>query len=410
MKLSKQALLGGGVLLGGSVLLYATLHQATITDHAKQATDAVTSIASTPASPNVTNASTTPLTADIQTEKNILAQKQKEREARVEQQEQAAEQYLTEQQRIEAEALARSRAENQLYTNAHAPASTQAPIAQPVVKPRPVNDNVATGTEDHSTQNATQAATVKTQIVPTPVTEPTKTQINKTKTPKPENAKSNSVKATVLTSQPAKEKDKSRPNNYQVQRGDGLINLSRRYNVSLDALAQANGLSKASVLHVGQNLKIPTASQVNQLQQQAVQREHERQQDIARKQQEAARKEQQRQQELARKDQEAQQKQQQKQDFEAAQQKLKQARQTVKETDAKGNFGVQVALATDQAKAEEIARKLQAAGYKVKTSQTSRGVRVVVGPETGKVAALALKDKVNSDPRLATKNAWVLYW
>ena len=82
----------------------------------------------------------------------------------------------------------------------------------------------------------------------------------------------------------------------------------------------------------------------------------------------------------------------------------------MKETDAKGSFGVQVALAADQAKAQEIARKLQAAGYKVKTSQTTRGVRVVVGPETGKVAALALKDKVNSDPRLDTNNAWVLFW
>lgn len=55
-------------------------------------------------------------------------------------------------------------------------------------------------------------------------------------------------------------------------------------------------------------------------------------------------------------------------------------------------------------------KELKAAGYKVKTSQTSRGVRVVVGPENGKVAALALKDKVNSDPKLKASNAWVLYW
>ena len=61
-----------------------------------------------------------PLTADIATEKNLLAQKQKEREQRVAAQEQQAQQYMTEQQRIEAEALARSRAENQLYANNNA--------------------------------------------------------------------------------------------------------------------------------------------------------------------------------------------------------------------------------------------------------------------------------------------------
>ena len=82
----------------------------------------------------------------------------------------------------------------------------------------------------------------------------------------------------------------------------------------------------------------------------------------------------------------------------------------LKETDAKGSFGVQVALANDQAKADELAKKFQSAGYQVKTSATSRGVRVIVGPERGKVAALALKDKINSDPKVNTTSAWVLYW
>ncbi|MFP3366427.1 SPOR domain-containing protein, partial [Pseudoalteromonas sp. SIMBA_148] len=62
-----------------------------------------------------------------------------------------------------------------------------------------------------------------------------------------------------------------------------------------------------------------------------------------------------------------------------AQQKLSEARKEVKETDAKGSFGVQVALANDQAKADELAKKFRAAGYQVKTTATSRGVRVVVG-------------------------------
>lgn len=411
MNLSKQTLLGTGVLLGGSILLYATIHQVNNTNQAAQANNAVASVAQAPTD---TNATSTPLTADIQTEKNILAQKQKEREARVEQQELAAQQYLTEQQKIEAEALARSRAENQLYVSGRTANSTAIPVTRPEVKPIPVTDDVATLTEE---DNA--AATVTTRVQDAPV---------QAIQPKPKSNPQPAVKATAkpeVKPQPkpikvetkpetkvekAEVKPTARPSRYQVQRGEGLISLSRRYDVPVDALAQANGLSTNAALHVGQTLNIPSASEVTRLKQEAAQRERERQQEIARKQQEAAQKEQQRQQEIARKKQEAAQKAQQKQDYQAAQQKLKQARQTVKETDAKGSFGVQVALAADQAKAQEIARKLQAAGYKVKTSQTTRGVRVVVGPETGKVAALALKDKVNSDPRLDTNNAWVLFW
>ena len=87
-----------------------------------------------------------------------------------------------------------------------------------------------------------------------------------------------------------------------------------------------------------------------------------------------------------------------------------QARQEAARGEAKGSFGVQVALADNQAKADEVAKKLRSAGYKVSTSPTSRGVRVIVGPETGKPAALALKDKINGDSRTGIKNAWVLYW
>ncbi len=94
----------------------------------------------------------------------------------------------------------------------------------------------------------------------------------------------------------------------------------------------------------------------------------------------------------------------------AAQKKLQQARVTAKKENARGTFGVQVALAADQASADKVAAKFKKAGYRTKTSQTTRGVRVIVGPERGKVAALALKDKINSDPRTGVKNAWVLYW
>lgn len=446
MKFSKQALLGTTVLLGGSVLLYATMHQV-LNAPAKPAANSQQVIAK-PTTDKQSTISNEPLTADVATEKNLLAQKQKEREQRVAAQEQQAQQYMTEQQRIEAEALARSRAENQLYANKNAAntssvvASSVTAITQPVVKPRPV-DTVAAPPQ-------TQAA------VPNSVQNTAQTQsAAKTQSTAQIVATKPTVTAPVVAQpQPVAKATPSNPGTYQVKAGEGLIGLSRRYNVPVDVLASVNNLNTTSSLRVGQTITIPTAAQVNRITQQAQAREQQRQneitrkkqeaeqkkqqalleqqQEVARKKQEATQKEQQKQQEIARKKQEAQLKEQlkeqkrqqeiaqkkleaqqqaqKKQAFQAAQDNLRQARQTVKETDAKGTFGVQVALATDEKKANEITQKLQAAGYKVKTTQTSKGVRIVVGPEKGKVAALALKDKLNNDSRVDVNSGWVLYW
>lgn len=184
----------------------------------------------------------------------------------------------------------------------------------------------------------------------------------------------------------------NRPSTYQVQAGEGLIQLARRFDVPLDILVQVNHLDKEKPLNVGQTLKIPTISEVQKIQKQNAEKERQRQQEIARKKQEAL------------------QKQQEQQRYQEAKAKLKEARQVVKETKATGTFGVQVALASDEKNAQEVVKKLIEAGYKVKTSETTRGIRIVVGPETGKIAALALKDTLNSDPRIPVDNAWVLDW
>ena len=450
MKFSKQALLGTTVLLGGSVLLYATMHQV-LNAPAKPAANSQQVIAK-PTTDKQSAISNEPLTADIATEKNLLAQKQKEREQRVAAQEQQAQQYMTEQQRIEAEALARSRAENQLYANKNAAntnsvvASSVTAITQPVVKPRPVDTVAAPPQTQAAVPNSVQNSAQSQSAAQTRSATQTKEQAA---TPKP------AVTApAVAQPQPVAKATPNNPGTYQVKAGEGLIGLSRRYNVPVDVLASVNNLNTTSSLRVGQTITIPTAAQVNRITQQAQAREQQRQNDIARKKQEAeqkkqqallqqqqevarkkqeaAQKEQQKQQEIARKKQEAQLKEQlkeqkrqqeiaqkkleaqqqaqKKQAFQAAQDNLRQARQTVKQTDVKGTFGVQVALATDEKKANEITQKLQAAGYKVKTTQTSKGVRIVVGPEKGKVAALALKDKLNNDSRVDVNSGWVLYW
>ena len=406
MKFSKQALLGTTVLLGGSVLLYATMHQV-LNAPAKPAANSQQVIAK-PTTDKQSAISNEPLTADIATEKNLLAQKQKEREQRVAAQEQQAQQYMTEQQRIEAEALARSRAENQLYANKNAAntnsvvASSVTAITQPVVKPRPVDTVAAPPQTQAAVPNTVQNTAQSQSAAQTRSATQTKEQAA---TPKP------AVTApAVAQPQPVAKATPNNPGTYQVKAGDGLIGLSRRYNVPVDVLASVNNLNTTSNLRVGQTITIPTAAQVNRITQQAQAREQQRQNDMARKKQEEQLKEQKRQQEIAQKKLEAQQQAQKKQAFQAAQDNLRQARQTVKQTDAKGTFGVQVALATDQKKASEITQKLQAAGYKVKTTQTSKGVRIVVGPEKGKVAALALKDKLNNDSRVNVNSGWVLYW
>ena len=406
MKFSKQALLGTTVLLGGSVLLYATMHQV-LNAPAKPAANSQQVIAK-PTTDKQSAISNEPLTADIATEKNLLAQKQKEREQRVAAQEQQAQQYMTEQQRIEAEALARSRAENQLYANKNAAntnsvvASSVTAITQPVVKPRPVDTVAAPPQTQAAVPNTVQNTAQSQSAAQTRSATQTKEQAA---TPKP------AVTApAVAQPQPVAKATPNNPGTYQVKAGDGLIGLSRRYNVPVDVLASVNNLNTTSNLRVGQTITIPTSAQVNRITQQAQAREQQRQNEMARKKQEEQLKEQKRQQEIAQKKLEAQQQAQKKQAFQAAQDNLRQARQTVKQTDAKGTFGVQVALATDQKKANEITQKLQAAGYKVKTTQTSKGVRIVVGPEKGKVAALALKDKLNNDSRVDVNSGWVLYW
>lgn len=406
MKFSKQALLGTTVLLGGSVLLYATMHQV-LNAPAKPAANSQQVIAK-PTTDKQSAISNEPLTADIATEKNLLAQKQKEREQRVAAQEQQAQQYMTEQQRIEAKALARSRAENQLYANKNATntnsvvASSVTAITQPVVKPRPVDTVAAPPQTQAAVPNSVQNSAQSQSAAQTRSATQTKEQAA---TPKP------AVTApAVAQPQPVAKATPNNPGTYQVKAGDGLIGLSRRYNVPVDVLASVNNLNTTSNLRVGQTITIPTAAQVNRITQQTQAREQQRQNEMARKKQEEQLKEQKRQQEIAQKKLEAQQQAQKKQAFQAAQDNLRQARQTVKETDAKGTFGVQVALATDQKKANEITQKLQAAGYKVKTTQTSKGVRIVVGPEKGKVAALALKDKLNNDSRVDVNSGWVLYW
>ncbi len=71
---------------------------------------------------------------------------------------------------------------------------------------------------------------------------------------------------------------------------------------------------------------------------------------------------------------------------------------------------VQVAMAESQAKADSVVAQLRAKGYKVRTSTTNKGVRVLVGPEKDTAAATATKHKIEQDDSLNLKGAWVSNW
>jgi LysM repeat protein len=47
---------------------------------------------------------------------------------------------------------------------------------------------------------------------------------------------------------------------HTVQAGENLYRISLRYGVSMDAIAQANGLANTSIVYVGQQLTIPSAT------------------------------------------------------------------------------------------------------------------------------------------------------
>lgn len=400
MNFSRQALLGIGMIIGGSVMLYAMVQQIGDSDQPEPMSAMVDKLSSEQESPQ-------PLTTDIETEKRILAQKQKERAARVAEQEKRAKEFLTEQEVAEAEALAKARAESQQYVDNSAPAtdettnteSTKDVTTDLTVQPRTESQSTTDTTKSSEAekqkaaqeqQEAQRQAAIKEQAAAKKLAESKKqAEAEKRAEAKKQAEAQAAAERKREAAEAAKNEPPKSPSEYQIKKGDGLIKLARQYNMPVEVLAQANNLSPSAALQLGQSITIPSSKQVQRLEREAAAAEQAREK---KRQQEEA---------LAKKSADAKRE---------AQQKLSEARKEVKETDAKGSFGVQVALANDQAKADELAKKFRAAGYQVKTSATSRGVRVVVGPERGKVAALALKDKINSDPKVNTTSAWVLYW
>ena len=300
MNFSRQALLGIGMIVGGSVMLFAMVQQLGVNDKTADESVMIEKAAAQ-------QAASAPLTTDIDTEKRILAQKQKERAARVAEQERRAQQFLIEQETAESQALAKSRTENQRYIENTTPAAadsaslatTESTVATPKVQPR-------VDTEANTVATATIAATNATKSKAQQVEQAAKEAEVKKKAEAKKRAEDAANKEADIkrkaeqqlatdkkaakqkakdeekaaaeakaAKQQAKDEEKaaadaktkapSSPLDYKVKSGDGLIKLAREYNVPVAVLAQANNTSTSASLQLGQTIVIPSRKQVKRL-------------------------------------------------------------------------------------------------------------------------------------------------
>lgn len=412
----KQILLGAVLLIGGLILTLATLLKPdespnTISQAPDTKTKTVNEVATVN---NTTEGLPSPLpspeiekpvvveitedhetgTVDLETETKVLEDKYKDRQLTLEQktaeanalkaqQEQAREAALRKaeedaqkdkvakvevQTRPESEALAeleRIKAENERIAKEKAAAEAKLKALQAqVANAKPATAKTETKPEPKK----------ETPAKPEPVKaeakkEPAKPEV-KAETKKPESKKQETKpepKETVV------------PKTYVVQSGDSLIRLSRQYGIPVSAIAELNGMGRNDSLHRGRTIKLPSPKDVKYLEAKALEREKQQAEKQA--------------QEQKRKDINA---------------RLVDARREAKRLGVNDGYVVQVALATDQAKADEIVKQYKKAGYAVSTVKEARGVRVIVGSERSKEAAIILKEKINNDPSVSANGAWVL--
>ncbi|MDX8252146.1 SPOR domain-containing protein [Acinetobacter pittii] len=71
---------------------------------------------------------------------------------------------------------------------------------------------------------------------------------------------------------------------------------------------------------------------------------------------------------------------------------------------------VQVALAANQNKANRVQSQLEAKGYKVVTSPTTKGIRVMIDPANDYAIAQIIREKIIADNSLNMPSAWVFKW
>ncbi len=352
MKISKQGVLGAAMLVGGSIMLFAITQQPQPTDKAENTQTEAQVQAREEVNLVEVGDENSELSKDIEAEKKIAEGEQQEREDDAKAQEEKSQEFINKQEKSDEQATDKSNQESETKKSE-------------VTAKSKLEEKVETAPKAEETKVAKKV-----------VEQPT----SKTET-----------KATVAKKAPVQKVKKSvqkTAGSYQVKSGDSLLRIAKDHGVSLSVLAEANNMHSSDNLMAGQKLVIPSQAQVAKLQKVVKRKQAERATKIKAKKQQAQRKAEQ-----------------------AKPAKKTTAKPQANNTaGAKGTFGVQITLASNQEEANKVVAKLRKAGYKAKTSKTDKGIRVIVGPKRGKKEALALKDKINKDSRVKVNDAWVLVW
>lgn len=359
--ISKQLVLGGTLLLGGSVALFALTQKG---DDTKNAT-ATEKVATAPQD-DVARPQAQPLTTDLETERRLLEQKRQEREARTLEQERLTQELLAQQEKATQDALKKAQDEQ---AQIEAKKQAQNPEQTPVVADTPVTPSVQTRPEVIKAQQEAERLEAQKEAERKQAEQAKKQSLldeqAKAKALEQVKAKEKQAKEQELKAKEATKTQTVPKGHHLVKQGDTLLKVSRQYNVPVSVIASVNNMGRNDALAVGKTIKIPSKADVAKAEKAQTEKAQQAQKDTK-----------------------------------------KPAEQEKKSNKVPRHYSVQVGLLPKD-KASELAKQYRQAGYKVQTSQTSRGVRVLVGSTKTEAEANALKNKIVKDSRVKTDGAWV---
>lgn len=360
--ISKQIVLGITLVIGSGVAFFALAKNDT------QTTKSVQTPQQIPSDTKVAKPVVQPLTADIATEEKLLAEKQRVREAHTLQMQKQAAALLEEQNNARKQALEKASAEangrmtNDTQTVSADSAAKSELIAAPTVQTRPEAIEAARKSEE-----AKKAAEMLKNSEQETKDEKAKTADKPTEN-KAENKKENK---NTQTKAPVK------AGTHDVQRGETWQGIANRYGISVAALVEANGVTRNDILRAERRIKIPSASQIARLERDNKARES------------------------ASKDGNK------KSDNQPQSKTDKKTESKSQSSQTSERYMVQVAISPDKDRVDEVVKKYRDAGYKVTTSNTSRGLRILVGNEKTEEEAKALRTKIAADSRVPSSGAFV---
>ena len=360
--ISKQIVLGITLVIGSGVAFFALAKNDT------QTTKSVQTPQQIPSDTKVAKPVVQPLTADVATEEKLLAEKQRVREAHTLQMQKQAAALLEEQNNARKQALEKASAEangrmtNDTQTVSADSAAKSELIAAPTVQTRPEAIEAARKAEE-----AKKTAEMLKNSEQETKDEKAKTADKPTEN-KAENKKENK---NTQTKAPVK------AGTHDVQRGETWQGIANRYGISVAALVEANGVTRNDILRAERRIKIPSASQIARLERDNKARES------------------------ASKDGNK------KSDNKPQSKTDKKTESKSQSSQTSERYMVQVAISPDKDRVDEVVKKYRDAGYKVTTSNTSRGLRILVGNEKTEEEAKALRTKIAADSRVPSSGAFV---